>query len=62
MMVQSMKVVIVLSWLLLNDGSVNEGSYSLIMATVNPLTPKSHYSGFVIKFIIKIITRACLVL
>ena len=30
--------------------------------TFNPLTPKSHYSGFVIKFILKIITRACLVL
>ena len=30
--------------------------------SINPLTPKSHYSGFVIKFIIKIITHACLVL
>ena len=30
--------------------------------TVNLLMPKSHYSGLVNKFIIKIITRACLVL
>ena len=29
---------------------------------LNPLTLKSHYSGFVIKFIIKVITHACLVL
>ena len=33
-----------------------------LIQLVNPLTPKGHYSGFVIKFIIKIITRACLVL
>ena len=34
----------------------------LYHAVVSPLTPKGHYSRFVIKFIIKIITRACLVL
>ena len=32
------------------------------LKSIKPLMPKCHYSGFVIKFIIKIITRVCLVL
>ena len=36
--------------------------YIVVHNYVNPLTPNGHYNGFVIKFIIKIITRTCLVL
>ena len=33
-----------------------------VATQINPLRPKGHYSGFVIKFIIKFLTHACLVL